>query len=580
MAKQKQIIAIDTGAHTLRALWLQIRANKPYVTRVESFALPTEEENPNDMIRQWVGKHSLAKAFCNVALDGTQTVFQGGKILHNDPRTARQVAEMDIAQFNEMAGDLMAYDVADFEFDFEPGMRRYIMSMARPAAIEKALRETTQMNLRAADLISAPVALFNALESFAGEHEEPWCYVNIGHHQSDVAIGNKTGLLFARTIGVGGKIFTDAISHETGLPVTQAEVRKQSDCGLRESDACYIPLRAAADRWVSQFNACLGVFRSQYPERQFQVPQLVISGGGTRLKGLKEYLLTKLSMRIMEAKELPNIPPSYQKYVGQFDIAYGLALCSLDIAIIKLSLLPDDLKDEVVFRAKKPWWGAAAIFMFIGMGVYSATGVFLLQRDGALLSAERTRLRTREQIDQHIAQLKLMESQVLTNSLPLARLLMNGPIARDIFSLVCASIDPDDWVTLFCDEKIYNPEEQDKPDANLPVSDAARNPFSLFRAMRPTSAAPAPTGKKEEPLAKKELVEQLDRLFIVEGYTPNPSLKTVRDMIDRLRTSPEITRVDLRSDDQVLAPVGIPELEAAQIPDFRRFVIEIEVNRP
>jgi hypothetical protein len=51
-------------------------------------------------------------------------------------------------------------------------------------------------------------------------------------------------------------------------------------------------------------------------------------------------------------------------------------------------------------------------------------------------------------------------------------------------------------------------------------------------------------------------------------------------LIERLKTSPAIARVDLRSDDQVLAPTGIPEMELAQIPDFRRFVIEIEVYRP
>ncbi len=579
MAKQKQIIAIDAGSYTLQALWLQMRANKPFVARVESFALPFEEDNPNEMIRQWVSKHSLAKSFCNLALDGTQTVFQGGRITHSDPRTARQVAEMDIAQFNEMAGDIMKYDVADFEFPFEPGMRRYIMSMARPASIEKALHKTSQMNLRAADLISSPVALFNALESFADDHDEPWCYVNIGHNQTDVAVGSKTGLLFARTIAVGGKLFTDAVASETGLPAAQAEVRKQSDCGLRETDACCNSLRVAADRWISQFNSCMGVYRSQFPERQLLIPKLVISGGGARLKGFKAYLLSKLSMQVMEAAELPHIPPSYAKYIGQFDIAYGLALSSFSGAIAKLSLLPEDLKDEVVFRAKKPWWGAAAIVLFIAMGIYSATGVYLLKRDGELLNAERTRLRTREQIDKRIAQLKVMESQMMTNSVPLARLLMNGPISREVLSLVCSSIDPDDWVTLFCDEKIYNPEEQDKPDPSLPAASSARNPFSLFRAMRPAAAA-TPALKKDDPLTKKGLVDHLDQIFIVEGYTPNPSLKTVRELIDRLKTSPAIARVDLRSDDQVLAPTGIPELEAAQIPDFRRFVIEIEVHRP
>jgi len=114
----------------------------------------------------------------------------------------------------------------------------------------------------------------------------------------------------------------------------------------------------------------------------------------------------------------------------------------------------------------------------------------------------------------------------------------------------------------------------------VPTSAQARNPFSLFRSMRPAAAVKPTPAKKDDTLEKKELVNDLDEVFIVEGYTPNPSLKSVREMIDRLKTSPSIARVDLRSDDQVLAPTGIPELEEAEMPDFRRFVIEIEVYRP
>ena len=580
MAKPKQIIALDAGSHTLQALWLQMRGNKPVVTRADSFAMPLDAENPNEMIHQWVNKQGLSKAFCQMTLHGDRTVFQGGKIPHNDPRTAEQIAEMDIAQFNEMAGDEMEHDVVDFELANEPGMRRYLMAMARPAEIEKAIRETSQMHVRPADLTPTPVALYNALEPFTPEHAEPWCFINIGDKQTDVAIGTKAGLLFARTMAVGGKIFTDAVAAETGLPQSQAEVRKQADGGLRENDACFESLRKAADRWIAQFNACLGVYRSQFPEQKLAlIPRIVLSGGGARLKGFKQYLTSKLGIQTLDSSELPNIPSSYKEYAGMYDIAYGLALSATKNAVSRLSLLPEDLKDEVVFRAKKPWWIATAILMFIAMAVYSATGVYMLKRDGKLLAEEQARLKKRESIDKRIAILKTMETQVLSNSVPLARLLMNGPISREVLSLVCSSVDPDDWVTLFCDEKIYNPEEQIKPSNTSEDSGVPRNPFSLFRTMRKTNPKGADK-KEEEQATRKELVEHLDQVFIVEGYTPNPSLKTVREMIDRLKTSPEIARVDLRSDDQVLAPTGIPELEEEQIPDFRRFVIEIEVRRP
>jgi cell division ATPase FtsA len=580
MAKKNQIVAIDIGTRTVRAVWVALRGAAPTVTRAESFALPLDEEEPDKLIGAWVDKLGLAKQFCAIALPGAQSVFQSGRIMHNDPRSPEQVAAMDIAQFNEMAGDAMAHDVFAFEPKFELGVKRYIMSMARPAAIDQVVRDAALCHLRPADLISAPVALHNAIEAFTGDHDEPWCYANIGHLQTEVAFGLKQGLLFARSIPVGGKLFTDAVTQVTGLTPIQAEVRKHADCGLRENDACFENLRSAADRWLSQFNACLGVYRSQFQDRKFVPTRLVITGGGAQLKGLKEYLTAKLAMPVVAAAELPNVPESYRPYIGAYDQAFGLAITALHAGDTYLSLLSGDLKDEVIFREKKPWWICAAVLTLGALGLYSGAGVYLLSRDGAQLDKEREQLQRREQIDKRIQELKGLGAQMLTNSVPLTDLLMNGPLAREILSLVASTVDPNDWITLFCDEKIYNPKEQDVDKPAATPQAAVRNPFSLFRSLRPTAAAASPAADKKEQPAKKELVDAMRGVFIVEGYTPNPSLKSVREMIERLKTSPAILRVDLRSDDQVLSPTGIPELEAEKIPKFRRFVIEIEVKRP
>jgi Tfp pilus assembly PilM family ATPase len=597
MSSSKQMIALDVGSRSVRAVWVGLRGGRPSVMRAESFALPMDEEDPHKLIAAWVDSLGISKHFCAVALPGAQTVFQNGRIMHNDPRTPEQVAAMDIAQFNEMAGDEMVHDVAAFETPFEAGVQRYIMSMARPASIAGAVQATRLNHLRPADLIAAPVALYNAMEALSAPHEDVRCYVNIGHTQTEVAIGLGNGLLFARSIAVGGKLFTEAVAQATGLPPVQAEVRKHVDCGLRETDACFESLRAAADRWISQFNACMGVYRSTFQDRKFQVAKIVVTGGGAQLKGLKEYLSAKLFLPVEAPPALPfaqgsaagvHTGPAAAAAGSTYDLAFGLALSAMGLGTVRLSLLPGDLKDEVVFREKKPWWLAAAVFLLGAMALYSATGVVLLQRDRDLLDAERDKLAQRERTDKRIQELRQLQAQLLTNSLPLSALLVNGPLSREVLTLVAQTVDPEDWITLFCDEKIYNPKEQDAKDKAETPQAAVRNPFSLFRTLRPAAPGGAngsSAGAAAAPAARKDLVDPLSAttnaasVFVVEGYTANPSLKSVREMISRLKTSPEIVRADLRRDDQVLAPTGIPELEGEKLPNFRRFVIEIEVKR-
>lgn len=577
MSRTKQMIAVDVGTRSVKAVWVHLRGSTPVISRAETFSLPMDAEEPHKLISAWIESLGLSGRFCAVALPGAQTVFQGGRIMPNDPRTPEQVAAIDIAQFSEMAGDEMLHDVFAFEPVSESGVRRYIMSMARPSAINDVLLETRLNRVRPADMVAAPVALHNAIESMADTHNEPWCYINIGHTQSEVGVGLDNGLLFARSIPVGGKLFTEAVAQATSLPLVQAEVRKHSDCGLNADNACSEQLRAAADRWLSQFNACMGVYRSQFQDRKFSIARIVLTGGGSQLKGLKEYLAEKLSMEVVFPSELPGVKDRAKKFSPLYDIAFGLAVTAMRAGPTYLSLLPEDLKNEVVFRKKKPWWIAAAFFITAAMAVYSATGVYLLKRDGQQLEHEREQLRRREQIDQRIQTIREMCSQIMTNSVPLNNLLMNGPLAREILTLVASTADPNDGITLFCDENIYNPEEQENDVEAQAAQTAPRSAFSLFRTLRPAPRPQTPAVKAES--RKKELVDPINAVFIVEGYTPNPSLKSVREMIERLKTSPAIARVDLRSDDQVLAPTGIPGLESENLPNFRRFVIEIEVKR-
>ena len=595
MARKKQMVALDVGSCSVRAVWVQLRGNKPVVTRAESLALPHDEDDPHKLISTWLARVGLAKHFCAAALPGSQAVFQSGRIMPNDPRTPEQVASMDIAQFSEMAGDAMSYDVFAYEPAYEQGIRRYTMAMARPAAIDEAIRDATANHFRPADLIAAPVALYNALEPFSGGHEEPWCYVSIGHLQTEVAIGLSNGLAFARSIAVGGKMFTDAVVATLGLSPVKAEVRKHAECGLRDSDTCAEQLRAAADRWVSQFNACMGVYRSQFQDRRFTVGKIVLTGGGAQLKGLKEYLAQKLGLPIVTSAELPDIPEHFRPHAGTFDIAYGLAVTALRTCVSYLSLLPEDRKDEVVFKEKKPWWIATALLFLIGMGIYSAVGLYANARDKDQLARERQRFQEREKVDKNIQSLKAQGGQVQTNAVPLADLLMNGPIAREILTLVASAIspgDPDnpdslgDWITLFCDESIYTKNEQVAESRAKPAAAPTRapQPFNLFRTgglkQGATPAPPRPTATNpKEAAAQKDIIDALSTVFIVEGYTSTPSLKTVQELIERLRTSPVIKAVDLLRDDKVLNPTGISDPETLKLLTYRRFVIKIEVHR-
>ena len=81
------MIAFDVGSRSVRAVWVGLRGSRPVVTRAETLALPMDEEDPHKLIATWVHKLGVVKQFCAIALPGSQTVFQSGRIMPNDPRT-------------------------------------------------------------------------------------------------------------------------------------------------------------------------------------------------------------------------------------------------------------------------------------------------------------------------------------------------------------------------------------------------------------------------------------------------------------------------------------------------------------
>jgi hypothetical protein len=149
-------------------------------------------------------------------------------------------------------------------------------------------------------------------------------------------------------------------------------------------------------------------------------------------------------------------------------------------------------------------------------------------------------------------------------------LLRNGPQARDALTWVANSIGPDDWITLFCDEASYTPQEPLRTPPPKPVT--PRSLFALLGAPKPAAiATPAKPGAQ---------AGAGFNAFIVEGYTTDPSLASVKEMIARLRTAARVVNVDLLGDERVLPPVGLDTTTAVAVtPIFRRFVIRLEVKR-
>lgn len=563
MARTKTFIGLDFGAHAVKAVWLQGSAAAPRIVKREALHLPADAQDTARFVEPWLEKHGLARAVCAIALPGTQTVFQPSRLPAGDPRTPEQAAAMEVATFNDMADDHMTHDVVGFEMTH--GERQLLIAMARPGVIARVQSDAILHSIRVGELVPAPVCLFNACQRFAGPAGQPSLYVDIGHSRTEIAVGPPAGILFARAYPTGGRSFTDAIARHAGLTTNQAENVKVSEAGLETDNAYAEVLTPVVDLWLGQLNSCLSVYRSQFTSPKSEIGQIVLAGGGAALSGLAEYVRAHLKLPVVSVAALPEADPHID--LRGFECAYGLALSAIGAAKSPLSLLPARVRDELVFREKKPYWIATGILLALTLAIFTASGLHTISRTRTRLAQRRTQLEAREKLAKQIEQKQARKAEIREMATPLRNILQAGPIMREVITLVANAIHPDDWISMVSDETSYFT----PPDEPSPATAPRKPPKLGLREPR------TPRPKKDDP---PTVLPALASGVVVEGYTPNASLITVKELIHKLKLSPLVADADLLSDDRVLNPELFHAGRLAEGQDLHHFVIRVEVNRP
>jgi Tfp pilus assembly PilM family ATPase len=564
MGKTDTIVGLDIGKFAVKAAWVRLRGGSPVVTRTEELRLPPEGTVATSLIASWAEQTGLQNTSCVVGIPGQQTMFQPFVLPPGDPRTEEQAASMEVIKFNEMASETMLYDLHPFEFN--PEERRLLVAMARPTVVSQLISLSREIGVNVIDVIPSPVALFNALELASETHEEPTIYANVGHATTELAIGSALGLVFARSFSSGGRMFTEALARAGELAYSRAEELKVTESFVPHPDSsaatgekrlslksasAQSPLTQTTDLWLSELESCISVYKSLFAEQRLQPTQLVLSGGASQLRGFREYVEIKTRLRTVHAESVPGSrkPEDATSYA----VAIGLALSKLGVGPISISLLPSHLREELELRQQKPYWIAAAVAGGLVLTVSLVGGCRDLRRIKNELGAQRASLKRRQELVQQIEAIKAGTKQIRQMARPIRGLLHAAPLLRDLVTLVAETKDEDDQITMVCDADTYFKTNPLAPPEEGVGSGRRRIDYRLSR----------------ENAATNPVCERV----IIEGFTKQSNLSTVKGLIASLKEAGYVESADLVSDDKL---VGQDTRLVSR--DMRRFVIEVRAT--
>jgi type IV pilus assembly protein PilM len=200
--------------------------------------------------------------------------------------------------------------------------------------------------------------------------------LDIGADNTDLIITDGTRI-WQRNVPIGGNHFTRALTKELKLTFAKAEHLKRNATKAPDPRSIFTAMRGVFNDFASEINRSIGFYSSV--NRNAKIVRIIGLGNGFKLPGLQKFLQQNLSNEIEKLDGFDRMvgddvkaAPQFQENLMSFAVAYGLGIQGLNLSGLRTNLLPPEIEQVRLIRAKKPWALAASALLMLGF-----TGLFL-----------------------------------------------------------------------------------------------------------------------------------------------------------------------------------------------------------
>lgn len=262
------------------------------------------------------------------------------------------------------AGTYIPYPANEASIDFqvvgpatESGDKTEVMIVAAPRKLVASHLETMELaGIRPLALDIQPITLDRV---FGGSDPTgAGFYADIGGGTTDIAYSEQGVLRFTRIVGIGGNDFTVAIAEATGGDASWAETIKRKATLARRAagrvdeggnpeappgdDQTQVALSRVASDLALEIRRSVDYCNAQARARRGGGPIgcVILTGGGSRLAGLAEFLQDELAMPVKPGDPLanvslgpgPELAEAINAYGPSLSVAVGLGLRGVETA--------------------------------------------------------------------------------------------------------------------------------------------------------------------------------------------------------------------------------------------------------
>ena len=396
MAKIQAVWALDIGQAALKALKL-VPGESPEQVVAEAFdfveypkILSQPDAEPEQLVREaletFLERNDLKGCKVAIAVPGQAGLVKFIKLPPVEKKRIPDIVKFEARQQIPFALEEVVWDYQQIGGDEEGGDEDFTMAEVGLFAmkrdqINRAILPFKNAGIEVDIVQMGPIALYNYI-SFdklkGGEGKDSVVLLDIGADNTDLIITDGTRI-WQRNVPIGGNHFTRALTKELKLTFAKAEHLKRNATKAPDPRAIFTAMRGVFNDFASEVNRSIGFYASF--NRTAKISKVIGLGNGFKLPGLQKFLQQNLGQEVEKLDGFARLvgdevvgQPVFQDNIMSFAAAYGLAVQGLDRSGLRTNLLPPEIEQVRMIRAKKPWALAASALLMLGF-----SGLFLGQ---------------------------------------------------------------------------------------------------------------------------------------------------------------------------------------------------------
>jgi len=344
----KSMVGVDIGSSSVKAVELQGRGRDLQLLSLGFEALQSDSVVDGQIIELNAVSNAISSIFNEHKIKTTQVAagVNGHSVIVKNI-VLPQMSEGELQEsFAWHAEEHIPFDISDVNLDYHVMDRSADAIHVLMAACKRDkvanLKQTIQLAGKQPSVIDVDAfALQNCYElNYDPQPGQVVALLNIGASTTNINILNGVRSVFTRDATFGGNQYTSLLQKELGLTFDQAESVKRGmplPEGAEIRDVGPI-MDTVSDILALEIQKTMDFYRATVEDGESAVQKILVSGGGSKLTGLGDFLARRFEVSVEMFDPFRKIkvdargfdPDYMREIVPEMAIAVGLALRGVD----------------------------------------------------------------------------------------------------------------------------------------------------------------------------------------------------------------------------------------------------------